>query len=140
MSWRDTITPLSEEQKKTLKFKEDKPKAPTSDWRSTITPMTQQEQANVKFKEEAPAPTERESLEQSLPGDTQKDLYTQTREPTQLAAGVRGLVQGGTLGFSDEIKGAVQAPFSDRSYTQIRDEERARNEAAEKRHPGTYLY
>lgn len=51
----------------------------------------------------------------------------------------RAAIQAGTLGFYDELKGAVQAPFSDQSYEQIRDEERQAYRKAQDRSPITTL-
>lgn len=51
----------------------------------------------------------------------------------------RAAAQAATLGFFDEISGAVQAPFSDRSYEEIRDEERKKYAQAQERSPITTL-
>ena len=60
---------------------------------------------------------------------------------------VRGASQGATLGFGDEIQAAIRAgaskltgdqrPVSD-IYTQLRDEERAANKAAQEANPKSY--
>lgn len=50
----------------------------------------------------------------------------------------RGLLQGATLGFSDEIGGAIGSLFSDKSYSQVRDEIRANDNAAKEAHPFLY--
>lgn len=54
------------------------------------------------------------------------------------AAGL-GALQGLSFGFADELKAGIEAPFSDKTYEQIRDEERALYAAAEKQHPKTML-
>jgi hypothetical protein len=64
---------------------------------------------------------------------------TQLTEPGRAEALGRGALQGVTLGFSDEIAGAIGSLFSDKSYSQIRDESRAANEAARQAHGGFYL-
>lgn len=64
---------------------------------------------------------------------------TTAEEPGRLEALGRGALQGVTLGFSDEIAGAIGSLFSDKSYTDIRDEARAANEAAKAAHGGFYL-
>ncbi len=59
---------------------------------------------------------------------------------------LRGIAQGGTMGYSDEIvgglEGGLKALTSDQSladaYKQSRDESRANNLAAQKANPGTY--
>ncbi len=62
-----------------------------------------------------------------------------TPEPGRAEALGRGALQGVTLGFSDEIAGAIGSLFSDKSYSQIRDESRQANEAAKQAHGGYYL-
>ncbi len=69
-------------------------------------------------------------------------------EPSTTEALVRGGIQGATLGFSDEIKGAAGGLFEKyikhnpqalaELYRQLRDEERAKNAAAEQAHPLAY--
>jgi hypothetical protein len=59
-------------------------------------------------------------------------------EPGALESLGRGLLQGGTLGFGDEIAGAIQHLFAGKDYTQARDESRANNASAQQAHP--YLY
>lgn len=51
----------------------------------------------------------------------------------------RGVAQGATLGFADEITGAIESLFSDKSYTQSRDESRAAYTAAEQANPLTSM-
>jgi hypothetical protein len=43
--------------------------------------------------------------------------------------------QGAAMGFGDEIEAAVRAPFSDRTYAEIRDDVRAQNADFGRRHP-----
>lgn len=48
--------------------------------------------------------------------------------------GARAVGQGASLGFADEIEAGVRAPFSDRSYKDIRDEIRGQNDAFTSEH------
>jgi hypothetical protein len=58
--------------------------------------------------------------------------------PSKWAALGRGALQGATLGFSDEITGAIESALSDKSYKQARDEARAANKTAEEAHSNYY--
>lgn len=60
-------------------------------------------------------------------------------EVGQLESMLRGASQGLTLGFGDEIVGGLESAFTDKSYTQARDESRLANEAARAANPATYL-
>ena len=62
-----------------------------------------------------------------------------TSEPSELEAAGRGALQGATLGYSDEIIGAAESAFSNKSYEQARDESRKANELAREAHGGFYL-
>lgn len=59
-------------------------------------------------------------------------------KPSGLEAVLRGGLQGATLGFSDELAGAIESVISDKSYQQARDESRKANAAAQKEHPWLY--
>lgn len=59
-------------------------------------------------------------------------------EPGRVMSFLRGAKQGATLGFGDEISGALESAFSDKSYTQARDEARANDKAAQGAHPWLY--
>ena len=56
-------------------------------------------------------------------------------EPGLIEAGLRGIKQGATLDFGDEIEAGLRSAFSDRKYTEIRDEIRAKDRAAQEAHP-----
>lgn len=56
-------------------------------------------------------------------------------EPSLLEAGARGLKQGVTFGFGDEISGALESAFTSKTYQQARDEARANDKAAREAHP-----
>lgn len=64
---------------------------------------------------------------------------------SMLESGVRGAAQGATLGFADELTGALESAAGslglvpDKTYEQARDEARAAYQAAEQANPGTYL-
>jgi len=51
---------------------------------------------------------------------------------------LRGASQGATLGFRDELVGAVESLFTGKSYEQARDESRANDKAAQEANPWTY--
>jgi hypothetical protein len=55
-------------------------------------------------------------------------------EPSTLEAVARGVKQGVTLGFGDEITGALESALTTKTYKQARDEARANDEAAKKAH------
>lgn len=59
-------------------------------------------------------------------------------EPGRLEALGRGAIQGATLGFGDEITGALESIFTDKKYQQARDEARAANDRARTAHGGFY--
>lgn len=54
-------------------------------------------------------------------------------------AALRGFSQGATLGFGDEIQALIRSVGSDRTYAQLRDEERAANNAAAAQNTGSYM-
>lgn len=54
--------------------------------------------------------------------------------PGALEAGLRGLKQGATMGFGDEITAALESAFTDKTYQQARDEARANDKAAKEAH------
>lgn len=51
----------------------------------------------------------------------------------------RGLLQGATLGFADEIAGAAESAFTDKTYEQARNESRRNFKAAEDANGGWYM-
>lgn len=59
-------------------------------------------------------------------------------EPGLLEAGLRGVKQGLTFGFGDEITGALESAFSSKTYRQARDEARAADKAAHDAHQVGY--
>lgn len=50
----------------------------------------------------------------------------------------RGIAQGASMGFADEITGALESAFTDKTYKQARDESRANYKAAKDANPATY--
>jgi hypothetical protein len=50
----------------------------------------------------------------------------------------RGVGQGASLGFSDEIVGGLESAFTDKSYEQARDESRLANRIAQERNAALY--
>lgn len=65
--------------------------------------------------------------------------YVEPEKTSMLESGARGLLQGVSLGFSDEIIGALESALTNKTYKQARDESRANNERAERDNPGTYM-
>lgn len=59
-------------------------------------------------------------------------------EPSMVESLLRGGVQGVSKGFADEITGAGEALFTDKTYEQARNESRAAYKAAEEANPITY--
>lgn len=59
-------------------------------------------------------------------------------KPGQLESGLRGAAQGLSLGFADEITGALESAFTDKTYEQARDESRANYKSAKDANPITY--
>lgn len=57
---------------------------------------------------------------------------------TKLESGARGLAQGASLGFADEITGALESAFTDKTYQQARDESRKNYALAQAANPATY--
>lgn len=60
-------------------------------------------------------------------------------KPGKLESGARGLAQGATFGWADEIAGAVEGALTDKTYEQARDESRANFKKAKEANPNTYL-
>ena len=56
-------------------------------------------------------------------------------EVSQLESGLRGAAQGASLGFSDEITGAIESLLSEKSYEQARDESRRNYKQAQEQNP-----
>lgn len=61
------------------------------------------------------------------------------RDVTMTESALRGVAQGFTFGFADEIAGGWDALTSDKTYEQGRDESRAAFDAAQKANPKTYF-
>lgn len=69
---------------------------------------------------------------------SETDLDKPQEAPGALEALGRGALQGASLGFSDEITGAIQSLFGSKTYEQARDESRAANTAAQDAHSTLY--
>jgi hypothetical protein len=65
------------------------------------------------------------------------EAYKPQLEPktSGIGAAARGAVQGLSLGFADEITGALESAFTKKTYTQARDESRAAYKEAKDEHP-----
>lgn len=59
-------------------------------------------------------------------------------EVSKTASALRGVAQGVTLGFADELTGLAESAISDKTYRQARDESRAAYRAAQEANPITY--
>jgi hypothetical protein len=71
--------------------------------------------------------------------DDEMKAHEEASLPSKLESGLRGLAQGASMGFADEITGGLESAFTDKTYDQARDESRAAYHAAEKQNPGSYL-
>jgi hypothetical protein len=73
--------------------------------------------------------------------ELEKERATATAKPKpgMMESFVRGAGQAATFGFEDEARAALMAPFSDKSYTELRDEIRTLNDEAKKENPKTFL-
>ena len=80
-------------------------------------------------EEEAPLPSSQQLM----------DTYAPVQQPGAGESFVRGAAQGASLGFADEITGALRSAFSTKSYQQARDESRAAYKAAEEANPMAYF-
>ena len=69
-------------------------------------------------------------LAQTAPAAPPEDI-------SKIASFGRGVLQGGTLGFADEISGGIESLFTDKPYAQARDESRANFQAAAAANPIT---
>lgn len=66
------------------------------------------------------------------------DGFTPPVDISKLESFLRGGGQGLSFGFGDEMTGAVESLFTDKAYTEARDESRAANTAAREANPWTY--
>lgn len=67
------------------------------------------------------------------------DDYEDHNQPEKLESFLRGGWQGLTFGLGDELAGATDAVFTDKTYEEGRDESRRLNAAAEAANPKSYL-
>ena len=68
-----------------------------------------------------------------------EELERLANPPGELESALRGLAQGASLGFADEITGGAEALFTDKTYKQARDESRANYKLAKETNPNSYL-
>jgi hypothetical protein len=66
------------------------------------------------------------------------DFYAPIKETSGLESTLRGIKQGVTLGFGDEITGALEAAFTNKSYRLARNEAREADYRAQKSNPLAY--
>lgn len=70
--------------------------------------------------------------------DPSQPFQGQDQDISELESGLRGLAQGASFGFSDEITGAIESALSNKSYEQARNESRAAYKDAEEANPISY--
>ena len=93
---------------------------------------------------EEPSEQERErrrrrvASEINIGGTAGPEPVRRSPEPSALRAGLAGLSQGMSLGFADEIGAAVRAPFSDRTYEEIRNQDRRELDRLRQESPYAY--
>lgn len=90
---------------------------------------------NIKMPDGATKEDALNKLKEHLIGSRQN----QQEPPSKTESAIRGAAQGATMGFADEATAALVAPFSDKTYQEVRDESRAKYAAAQEANPGTYL-
>jgi hypothetical protein len=99
--------------------------------------------AKVSY-DDAPTPTPAATGRARIPTgaaisyDDERTQQPEAQEPGYLEALGRGVKQGVTLGFGDEITGFLESAFTDKTYQQARDEARAKDKAAQKAHGITF--
>jgi hypothetical protein len=79
--------------------------------------------------------------QQRQPGNAEVDDWQEVEVAPEVGYGesaLRGVAQGASFGFADEITAALEAALTDKSYEQARDESRANYKAAEEANPLTY--
>lgn len=57
---------------------------------------------------------------------------------SQIESGARGLAQGASFGYADELTGALEALLSEKTYEQARDESRRAYDQSQEANPYTY--
>jgi hypothetical protein len=77
----------------------------------------------------------RDSIQKEAPSSWRDSIQ---KEVSELESGVRGVAQGASFGFSDEITAALEAALTDKSYEQARDESRTNYQNAQKQNPYSY--
>lgn len=82
-------------------------------------------------------PTEQEEFEFRLRMEQEQEA--EQDKPSQLGVAARAAGQGLAFGFGDEAVAAAKAPFSDKSYTELRDENRAALERDREAFPKTAI-
>ena len=68
-----------------------------------------------------------------------EDLERMANPPSMLESGTRGVVQGASMGFADEISGGLESAFTKKTYEQARDESRANFKRAKDANPATFV-
>jgi hypothetical protein len=96
-------------------------------------PLTAADRAAMTHGGPAPAQGSAVSLQQLDAAEAAN--RANAAPPSTAAAVLRGAGQGLTMGFGDELGGAIGSMFSRKTYEQIRDEIRAADKAAQEAHP-----
>lgn len=94
--------------------------------------------AGLKYLDAAPALAAAPAEEAPAERAGLKYLDTTEEEPGRLEALLRGVKQGASFGLGDEITGALESAFTDKTYRQARDEARAADAAAQEAHGGYF--
>ena len=81
-----------------------------------------------------------ESLtDEELLAEESKIVGQQPEPVSELESTARGAIQGATLGFADEISGAVESAFTEKTFEQARDESRSNFKDAQVANPVAYI-
>lgn len=101
-------------------------------------------QAEMQAKAQAPSAPAR-TTSQWLQAEKDAGRYSGQVDPNDhmdlsptTEDALRGYAQGATFRFGDEIQGAGEAVFGNKSYTQARDQQRAENKTSQERSPWAY--
>lgn len=78
------------------------------------------------------------AVDDAIEPEVMPDGFTPPPDISKLESFLRGGGQGLSFGFGDELTGAVESLFTDKTYEQSRDESRAANDAAREANPWTY--
>jgi len=75
---------------------------------------------------------------QKLLLEREREMQSAQEKPSEFESGLRGFAEGAAMGFQDELTGALESAFTDKTYEQARDESRAAYRAAREANPISY--